>query len=316
VTVPYLDDATVRRLLGGVDLRPALAETVLRMQQGEVEMAPRVSVGGGSLGQVTQLMMARDHVRQRVVTKLVDYDPTRPDRLGRPSNVGLVTYMVGADVVFTASAAEFTTIRTSACTAFALDLLAPPDAGVLSVLGAGPQAEEHVRQFARLRQLQTVRVASRSAPRAARLVARLQLALAPASVQLSENLDAACAGADVVIAATSTVEPVLFPRHIHSGLVLALIGSGIPARREANGEVMAAAARIVVETQQAAWDEAGDLLIAEREGLLDRSRTTELVTLLGSAVPPVSAGYIIYKSVGSAWEDLACAAVLAGLSGV
>jgi ornithine cyclodeaminase/alanine dehydrogenase-like protein (mu-crystallin family) len=219
--------------------------------------------------------------------------------------------MVGPDVIFTASAAEFTAIRTAACTAFALDLLVPPDARVLGVLGAGPQAEEHIRQLARLRSLHTVRIASRSAPRAARLVARLQLALAPVAVQFSESVDAACAGADVVIAATSTVEPILFPRHIHSGLVLALIGSGIPARREASGDVMAGAARIVVETQQSAWHEAGDLLLAEREGLLDRSRTTELATLCGSPGLPVSVGYSIYKSVGGAWQDLACAAVLA-----
>jgi ornithine cyclodeaminase len=73
---------------------------------------------------------------------------------------------------------------------------------------------------------------------------------------------------------------------------------------------MAGAARIVVETHEAAWQEAGDLLTAEAEGYLDRTCTIDLASILDAPTPPPPDGYTIYKSVGAAWQDLACAAAL------
>lgn len=314
--VPVLSNEDVARLFARVDPERELTETLERVRRGLVTCAPRVGILDGTEGHGTYLMMAKDRELARVVTKLVDDDPSRPQRIGRPGLAGLVTYMVDGRVLFAADSNGFTALRTAAVTAFALRRLAPRPPRVVVVVGAGPLGRAHVVAIARTAAPEEIRLVSRSGSSAAQLASELQgLAGCKLTTEMTHVHDAT-EGADAVIAVTTSVEPIVRSGDVRAGMFVASVGSGAPQRRELEGEVLARADRIIVETADAAWAEAGDLIMAEREGLIDRSRVTELADVLRAGSAPGPDELVVYKSVGASWEDLAFATAIARLLGL
>jgi ornithine cyclodeaminase len=307
---PYLTDDDVRKQLAGVDLRPALKDAIHQVEAGLIHLAPRAALGRGPLGQVTHLMAAKDTVEERVVTKVVDYDPSRPARVGQPSLMGVVTYMVGGNAIFIASAAAFTNIRTAAATALAVDLIAPSNASVLAIFGAGPLAKEEALAIAQCRNLAEIRIASLSGFSAKRLADDLSAAIG-VPVKGVAGAKEACTGADIVVTVTSAVEPILFAGDVEPGTLIAAIGSGTPDRRELAGQLVGTASMVVVETIEAARLEAGDLIFAHSEGYLDWGTVISIADILRGKHQSGPSGIALYKSVGAAWQDLACATVIA-----
>lgn len=311
LTPPFLSDEEVRNQLAKVDLGPSLRDVLRQLQAGSIEVAPRIGLGHGPLGEVTHMMAAKDLARREVVTKLIDYDPSRPARVGKPSTIGIVTYMVGGEVVFLANASAFTNIRTAWTTALAVDLLSPPDASVLTIFGAGPLAKEHAIAIAACRTLREIRITSRSRLSAERLAMELTDMLgSPARASTTGARDA-CVDADVVVTVTSSMEPILSEDDVRPRTLIAAIGSGVPFRRELTGPLVGRADMIVVETLTSAQSEAGDLISAAAEGYLDWKTVIPLADILLPDFRLGSSQLVIYKSVGAAWEDLACARVIA-----
>lgn len=309
---PYLSDEEVRSYLGSTDILPALKAVVLQVAAGAIVSMPRAAFGHGPLGEVTHLMAAMDHGNRRMVTKLVDYDPTRPHRTGRPSIVGLVTYAVAGEVVYLASAGTFTNIRTAAATALAVDLMTRPEADVLTIFGAGPLAREEAIAIARCRKLREIRIVSRSGVTADHLARELSGSLAISVRSLTAaSPRQACRGADIVVTVTSAVDPFLVAGDVQPGTLVAAVGSGTRDRRELAGNLVGSAKSIVVETLEVAQSEAGDLISAAIEGYLDFSTVLTLADILRSDYQPLVSEIAIYKSVGAAWEDLACANIVA-----
>ena len=78
---------------------------------------------------------------------------------------------------------------------------------------------------------------------------------------------------------------------------------------------MVRAARLVADDVEAARVEAGDLLLAERDGRLDWGRVESLRDIVAAAGPEhVSAGITLFKSVGLAIEDVAAGAAVLELA--
>lgn len=256
------------------------------------------------------MMAARNLATGEVVTKVIDYDPERPARTGRASIQGLLTYLVDGDVVFVARGAAFTNIRTAAMTSLAVDLLAPQGSRVLTIFGAGPQAYAHALAVGAVRAFDEIRLVSKSGASAERLASRLGPMLT-AQVRGVQGERRACAGADVVITATSAVDPFLTADDIDDGALVAAIGSGIRGRAELSGSLVARARTVVVETIEAARSEGGDLIRAEAEGSFDWRNVVQIADVLAGGLARDDNDVVIYKSVGSSWQDLACARVIA-----
>ena len=72
-----------------------------------------------------------------------------------------------------------------------------------------------------------------------------------------------------------------------------------------------ARARVVVDQQLAAWQEAGDLIQARAAGALDEQHTVELGQVLAGQAPgrTSAAEITFFKSVGNAVQDLAVAQI-------
>jgi alanine dehydrogenase len=195
-----------------------------------------------------------------------------------------------------------TAIRTGAASGLATDLLARPDAKVLGVIGAGVQARTQIEAVCAVRKIEEIRVYSHSG--ADKLVEELK-GKYPAKAVATGSSAEALKGADVIIAATTSKAPVMAASDVPDGAHINGIGSFTAAMREIPAEIIARA-RVVVDHRAAAWAEAGDLIMARDEGLIDETAVSgELGELAAGKVGGrQSEGEItVFKSVGNAVQD-------------
>lgn len=221
--------------------------------------------------------------------------PGNPAR-GLDSHLGAVVLHSGetGEPLAFINAASVTAIRTAAVSAVATKLLARKDAKTLAVIGSGVQAKSHLRAIPLVREIREVRQYSRSAGNVA-------------------SVEEAVRGADIIVTATSSKEPILRREWISPGAHINAVGSSIASARELDSPTVAAAA-LFVDRRESTVNESGDYLFALEEGAIDgaehiRAEIGEL--LIGSAAGRKSDEEItLFKSLGLAVEDLAAAAFL------
>lgn len=201
-----------------------------------------------------------------------------------------------------------TALRTGAGSGLATDLLARPDASVLGVIGAGAQARTQIEAVCAVRPIREVRVYSRSG--AAGLVAALS-PLYPAVQMLAVGSYAeALRGADILVAATTSSQPVITNADVKPGAHINGIGSYLPTMQEVAAEVVTRA-RIIVDSRESCLAEAGDLIIPIRAGLL---RVESIHAEIGEVAAGLKSGRVndqevtFFKSVGNAVQDAVAAA--------
>lgn len=209
--------------------------------------------------------------------------------------------------------AYLTLVRTAAVSAFATRLLSRPETETLGILGAGAQAEFHVRLVATVRPIRRVVIWSRRSSQADALVRSLKECPDLGQIDEWRLAEDACEAAqcDVVVTATAATEPVLQGDWLRPGCHVNAIGAHTRTTREIDTRAVMRANTLAVETADT-LAEAGDLQIAHRESgdVVDRVKS------LGALADPArphgprdSHAISIFKSCGVAFEDLAVAAL-------
>jgi ornithine cyclodeaminase len=196
---------------------------------------------------------------------------------------------------------ELTRLRTAATTAVAADLLARADAKVLSLFGAGTQAQAHAQALMLVRNFDQILICARTG--AAEFAAQLsnQFGVDARAVGADE-----AASADVIATCTRAAEPVFDGANVQPGAFVAAVGSSKPVARELDDTLLARAACIAVEWLPAASSEAGEFVRAA-PGLIQTERVMELGKLLVNQKSRDPRDIIVYKSVGIGLEDVALA---------
>ena len=113
------------------------------------------------------------------------------------------------------------------------------------------------------------------------------------------SAEQAVSGADVVLALTSSPEPILQGKWLSPHAMVCAIGAATPERRELDEETMRGA--VVVESREAALKEAGDIVLAQAQV------SAEIGELLNGAQIDRGDRPVVFKSVGIAVEDIAAA---------
>jgi ornithine cyclodeaminase len=209
------------------------------------------------------------------------------------------------------NASEITAIRTAAVSAVATRLLARSDAEQLGIIGAGVQARTHLVALSCVRSIKRARVACRNQDHAMQLVNEMQDKV-PFPIEPVSSNEAAVRDADLIVTATSANEPVLEREWISNGAHINAIGTHSPQSREIDSATMAAS-RIFADRRESVLNEAGDYLLAAKEGAVTpESIMAELGELvINSKQGRISANEItLFKSLGLAIEDVACAEYL------
>lgn len=208
---------------------------------------------------------------------------------------------------------QITARRTAAASALAASWLARADARHQLLVGAGQVARLLPGAFRVVRPITRVTVWARQPASAQALAAQLQAEGFEASA--TADLPAAVAAADIVSCATLATEPLVQGAWLRPGSHLDLIGSFTPAMREADDACFAGAA-LYVDTDEA-LAKSGDLLGPLARGVITPAsvRGTLAALACGEAAGRTDAVQrTVFKSVGTALEDLAAAMLVCGIA--
>jgi alanine dehydrogenase len=209
-------------------------------------------------------------------------------------------------------AAYLTAARTGATTGVATRWMTATDGcREVGVIGSGLEARTNLEAVLAVREVQRVKVFSPNPQRRRRFAGEIAERFgieAVATDAAAEAADAPC-----VVAATNTGAngPVaLEGAWLRDDAHLNTIGATAPVLREVDAETFARAATIVVDTEHAG-PECGDIIAAEQAGTWDERRVTTLAQVVGGGTPLAREGLTVFKSVGTAVQDLAAAAAVA-----
>lgn len=202
--------------------------------------------------------------------------------------------------------------RTAATSALAARALCAPAPKTLLMVGTGRLAEWLVRaHVALVPGIERVLVWGRRPKRAQALASRLAALHpgAPVEFHTMASLEAASRQANLISCATTSTEPLVRGEWLAEGTHLDLVGGFKPGMREVD-DTAVTRARVVVDTYAGALTEAGDLVQPLQRGVIDRSHVrAELAEVLRRerVVRQSAADVTLFKSVGTALEDLAAA---------
>jgi ornithine cyclodeaminase/alanine dehydrogenase-like protein (mu-crystallin family) len=293
----YLSRADVERLLDVDAMLDALGKALVIFSSGITSVPPRAGARVGERGLLGTMPGYVPGVALEV--KLVSVFPGNHHH-GLPSHQGVIMVFdedTGAPLALM-DGTYITAIRTGGTAAVAARLLAPDDALVLAILGAGVQGGSHLETFPRIRDFKEIRVASRDPDKARALAARHPNAVAV------DSFEAAVRGADVIACCTDAREPILRREWLKPGAHVSSVGGTWGPELDA---ATIAAGRVFVEWRGAATNPppAGAV---ELQGL-DAGSITEVGEVLAGTKPGrLSRDEItIYKSTGHAVEDAAAA---------
>ena len=286
-------DAALRRLADGQAVQPL--RTIMRLpgERGLLGMMPAQLGGAGG-----------DHA-----IKVVSVFPGNHGT-GIDAHQGAVLLFEGRHGRLAAvlDASELTAIRTAAASAVATRALAREDAASLAIVGTGIEALKHVEAMLLVRKIANVRVAGRDFAKAQRFAAAAAKRHG-VPVAACASVEAAVRDAAIVCTTTNAREPVLRGAWLARGCHVNAVGSCTPHARELDGEAMALA-RLYTDRRESLLHEAGDFLLARRDGMVtDAHVCGELGEVLTGRVPGRrSADEItLFESLGIGVEDLAAA---------
>ena len=205
--------------------------------------------------------------------------------------------------------------RTAASSALASTYLSREDARTLVVVGTGALAPYMAEAHCAVRDIARVLVWGRHADRAEHTAAALAARGLPA--QAVATLEDALAEADIVTCATTAREPVVRGAWVRGGTHVDLVGAFTREMRESDDDLVARA-EVFVDTYAGALKEAGDLVQPIDDGAITREHVrAELAQLCARAHPGRTDrdAITLFKSVGTALEDLCAARLVAARRG-
>ena len=302
------------RILSAADVRAALpmpkAIDAMRhaygqLSAGKVTAPPRqhISTDKG----ITLLMPAHLPERSEFGIKVVSVYDDNPN-LDLPRITATVLVLDPATGLPKAimDGSSLTAIRTGAGGGVAADLLARKDAKTVGLFGAGVQARAQLQAVMAVRDIKRVNLISRTKTSAQQLATEITTWTDAPDINLALNSQQVVADADIVICATTSATPLFDGNALQPGTHITAVGTFVPEKREVDTTTIRRADRIVVDSQEACLEEAGDLIIPNAE--ID-AEIGEIVN--GDQQGRQSNDEItFFKSVGVAVQDAVAGAVV------
>ena len=297
----------VTQALPMADCIEAMADALAAHARGEV-FQPLRSVamppGAGGFFGLMPAQRGGDHGAYSLKSLIVV--PDNPKR-GLDSHQGTVTLFDGETGIPTAllSASAITAIRTAAVSALATRLLSREDSRELAVLGAGVQARSHLQALPLVRDFERIRVYSRTPEHVQQLASEVD-----GAAEVADSAEAAVRGADVVVTATNSREPVLRREWLAEGAHVNAVGASMPSARELDTETFAACS-VFPDNRVSLENEAGEFQQALGEGAIPglghvRAELGEVAA--GMHPGRTAEGELtLFRSLGLGIEDLAAA---------
>ena len=313
MTLLVLSASDVRSLLTYRECAHVMRETLARLAGGGIQQPLRTVVRPqGAAGFMA--LMPSYAADTGYGLKAICITPGNPDRGLDSHQGGVMLFAAGTgEPLALVNASALTEIRTAAVSAVATDVLARPDATELAIIGTGVQAQAHARALAATRAvtgspLTGIALIGRDAGRCQQVAAALTEELW-LPVRACASLQEAVQGAGIVVTATSSRGPVLRREWLAPGTHINAVGACVPGEREIDTATMADAT-LVADSRESLTNEAGDYLLAVKDGAHLNPSPAELGEVITGAAPGrrEDKEITLFKSLGLAAEDLMAAA--------
>jgi ornithine cyclodeaminase/alanine dehydrogenase-like protein (mu-crystallin family) len=286
----YLDHEQIKKIISYDALVPEMRRALIEFSAGRVAQPLR-----------TILAVPQHHGRFAVMpavygdvmgTKMVSvYPGNAPHNLPtHSSEIHLFSAVTGQSLAIL-HGDLITEMRTAAVSSIATDLLSPPNARVLAILGAGAQARAHAEALRRVRNFDEIYVWSRNPATAQSLASEIGGKAA--------TIEEAVRHADVIVTATSASQPILRGDQMKQKALIVAVGAVGPSLRELDDAAMTGT--LIVESREAALHESGDVILS------GATIYAELGELLAGTRSLPKTDRFVYKSLGIAVEDVATA---------
>ena len=294
----YLTEAEVSELLS-MDLALEALEDVFRARSGgAVPNLPRRRL---PLGRGSYNLMAAAWPERGVV----GHKSYAAGRGGATFHVMLYGTN-GEGLLAVIEASRMGQVRTGAASGIATRYMARQDARTVGIIGSGYQAETQLEAIAAVRNLAGARVYSRNQERreafAEKMTERLGLDVTPA-----ESKEEAADSADILVAITSSVEPVITGEMVAAGVHVNAAGNNSWMKRELDTAAVAKADLVATDDIDQAKVECGELMRAAETGQF----SWESIVRLDRIVAGLRSGrdsdddITLFESQGVAFEDVA-----------
>lgn len=316
--VLILNAADVRQALPMTLAVEAMKQAFAAFSDGKALVPPRIHLPIAPHAGVSLIMPsfvdAASTAEQALAVKVISlFDGNQARGLARLQAAVVVLEPDTGRPIALLDGAMLTAIRTAAASGAATDLLARRDCRTLALFGAGVQARAHLEAMCSVRPIDTICVFSRTPSQVAEFVECAARVLDPSGTRIivAESPQQALADADIVCCTTTSKTPIFDNADLKPGVHLNAVGSYTPQAREVPPETVRRAL-VVVDSRQAAWEQAGDLTQPLQAGLIDREHIhAELGELVLGRRPGRSDDQQItfFKSVGLAVQDAVAARV-------
>jgi ornithine cyclodeaminase/alanine dehydrogenase-like protein (mu-crystallin family) len=199
-------------------------------------------------------------------------------------------------------------VRTGAASAVATKHLARKDSSTAGIFGTGKQARTQLLGISKVRKLTRAVVWSPNEERRTAFAKDMSAAcgfeVAPAA-----KPEEAAHGADIICTATKAREPVLLGEWMSPGQHVNAVGSNFLAKSEIDVEVVRRSNVVTIDSKDQGRLEAGDLVAALDQGVLEWIDVAELGRVVAMRAPGRESpdDITLFKSLGIGVEDIAVA---------
>lgn len=308
-----LSAADVRRALPMSDAIEGMKEAFSLLSAGEAMLPQRTQLPVAEHEGVSLFMPGYLPAVDALAIKIVSVFPQNVAR-GLPAIHGVV---VGLDSetgkpLALLEGGTLTAIRTGAGSGAATDLLARQDAAIVAIIGSGVQARTQLEAVCTVRNIREARVYSPNQENAKAFAQEMAgRRPAPADVRVVASANEAVRDAHIVCTATTSSSPVFSGAVLSPGSHVNAVGSFRTDMQEVDVETVSRAL-VVVDSREAAREEAGDLMIPINDGVLGFDH---IHAELGEIVNGTRSGrtdddqVTYFKSVGVAVQDVIAAKI-------
>jgi len=289
--IPTFDEPEIASVLRYEQLIPAMERALVAFSAGQVKQPLRSLLTVEEDQRFFGLMPAA--MPEGMGAKLVCFYPKHA-AAGLPTHLATIVLLepeTGRPLAFL-DGRLITEMRTAAVSAAVTRQLAPREAKVLALVGSGVQAQAHLEALRQVRRFEEVRVWSHAREHAERFAQK--------NGARATELEAAVRGADVIVTATLSREPLVRGEWLKAGAHVNAIGACRPTWRELD-DTAVTGSTLIVDSREAALAESGDVILSKAQIFAEAGEV-----FAGARRPPRGAT-TLFKSLGLAVEDIAAA---------
>ena len=298
----YLTNKDISDLLTFAGVSQALVEAFTDLAHGNaaIHSRQRTDCSGTRLSTMGAVWKARDVAGVKVY----------PTVAGRFCFAVLLFDLVANAPLAFLDGDELTRLRTAAMTAMVATRAARPHSRKLALFGAGLQGRSQALALAEIFAFDEIHVVDPAADPG--WCERLQ-ATSRARVGVSTP-EQAVRGADIVVTATRSGEPVFDGAWLSPGAFVAAMGTSTAKGRELDDATMVRARRVILEWMPQSSEEAGEVVLWQAQRDLDK--LVDLPQLFGGERPwqGDANDITVFKSVGVCLADVAAATLACSLA--